>query len=524
MTKHTPDRDLRFEADFSAARFNDGVTVKFTRLERRALAFFNQTAGRIVTRSQILDAVSEPGSEKSDRSIDFLINRIRGKLGDVAHAPRFIGTQYGEGYVWLYSTRQVVADYSNFFAVVGPLLGVDSLGGAQVAATEFARILLAHLRATLPPDRQVALAPELSAEQRTSGPMLTIQLGFFRDQSGAECVATVRCGKGDRIIELQRFALAEGPGQFADLSAQSQRVARRAIAAYWRDAIAGAAIAKPLTVAINDDSLQQTRNWSWSEADSRLRLMRAERPDDPAIKLMWCAHLHAKYVKHGIKLFKMGTATCAEDEAEIEHLVLESLDFAQGRPEYAVVAAKLLYFVDQGYRDLALDLAWQAQRADTSLTSTLAILGQLLGFTGDMAAAETYLRQAVELTDYKSSEQVYAYYMLIQAYMAAGDREKQAAAVQQLYRMHPALMAVFDLYFVDPDRPSLRARAMALMTNRVQATAMLRNFAYLSARLYGDPSHRENVLLGPANLFVKRFGPKVVPEEAARHLPGLIRA
>lgn len=523
MTKDSADREVRFQPDFSAARFEDGSVVKFTRLERRALAFFNEAAGRVLTRGQILDAVSEPGSEKSDRSVDFLINRIRGKLGDEAQAPRFIGTQYGEGYVWLYPAQRVIADYSNTFAVIGPLMGVENLAGTGASPAELARLLQADLREALRSDQSVAVAPDLTADQRVSGPALSIQLGFFRDHAEVQCVATVRSGRGDRVIDVQRFALTQGPGRLATLSEQSRRIARQAVAAYWRDVISGAAAAKPLMVAINDASLQRTHNWSWSEADRRLRIMRQEQPDDPAIKIMWCAHLHAKYVKHGVKLFRTEAAACAGDEAEIERLVLETLDFAQHRPEYAATAAKLLYFVDQGYRDLALDLAWKAHRADASLTSTLATLGQLLGFTGDMEAAETYLRQAVELSDARSTEQIYALYMLTQAHMAAGDRDKQAAALKRMYRMFPALAAVFDLYFTDAVTPSLRARAMTFMMKRAQATAMLRNAAYLSARLYADPRHRENALLTPANLFVKRFGPSVVPDEAAMHLPGLVR-
>lgn len=519
MTKHTPDLELRFEPDFSAAQFEDGSVVKFTRSERRALAFFNDAAGRILTRSHILDVVSEPGSEKNDRSVDFLINRIRGKLGDEAQAPRFIGTQYGEGYVWLYSPKNLIADFSDTFAVVGPLMGVENLGEMSGCAVELARLMQSDLRKSLQPCQEVALAPDLTQAQRASGPVLSIQLGFFRDCTDTKCIATVRSGKGNRIIDVQRIVLIDGPTQLAALSDQSRKITQRAVANYWRDATEMATVAKPLPVAINDETLQGREGWSWSETDTRLRIMRAEHPDDPAIKIMWATHLHAKYFAHGVKLFRTGTATCAEDEAEIEKLVLESLDFAQDRPEYAVMAAKLLYFVDRGYRDLAKN----AHREDSSLTSTLSILGQLLGFTGDIEAAETYLRQAVELSDHKSREQIYVLYMLIQLYMAVGDRDKQSAALKRLYRINPLLIAFFDLYFTDPTAPSMSARAMTLMMKPAQATATLRNAAYLSARLYADPRHRENVLLAPANLFVKRFGPSVVPDEAAMHLPSLVR-
>jgi SulP family sulfate permease len=37
----------------------------------------------------------------SDRSIDYLVNRVRRKLGDSARRPHYIETRYGEGYVWI---------------------------------------------------------------------------------------------------------------------------------------------------------------------------------------------------------------------------------------------------------------------------------------------------------------------------------------------------------------------------------------------------------------------------------------
>ena len=43
--------------------------------------------------------MDNPGSDRSARSVDYLVNRVRAKLSDDRRAPRFIGTRYGEGYV-----------------------------------------------------------------------------------------------------------------------------------------------------------------------------------------------------------------------------------------------------------------------------------------------------------------------------------------------------------------------------------------------------------------------------------------
>lgn len=523
MTDRTPRRELRFEPDFSAARFEDGSIVKFTRLERRALAFLNDHAGRILTRARILDAIGEPGSEKSDRSVDFLINRIRGKLGDNAQSPRFIETRYGEGYVWIDASVQVSADLTDAFAVIGPFVGTQTLGPMAGCAADLARFLQADLRQLLRPDQKTVIVPDLTEEQRLSGPDLSVQLSFMRGVAGVECFVTARGGRGDRVVDLCRFPLGDGQNGQADLSAQSREIARRALASLWRDTAENMARAKPLSVAIYGASRPKDDIWNWDETDLRLKPLHQAHPDDPAVKMMWATHTYSKYFKHGVKLFREGTADCRADEAEIERLVLDALDFAQDHPEHAAMAAKLLYFVNQGYADFALELARKAYDADASVTSTLAILGQLLGYLGEMEEAEAHLTQAVEFSEGRPMEYVYSLYMLMQAYAASGNREKLSAALTRLYRRWPAAIPFFEPYFADPVSPPLRARAIALLTKRAQATAMLRNLTYLSARLYRDPRHRENTLLGTANLFVRRFGPSVVPEETAVHLPDFLR-
>ena len=523
MTELTPDRELRFEPDFSAARLGDGSVVRFTRLERRALAYLSGSAGRIVTRSQILDAVSEPGSDKSDRSVDFLINRLRGKLGDLAKAPRFIETRYGEGYVWLPGPAPVGADLSGVFAVVGPIVGAGGLGPLAGCARDLTGFLEADLRKLLRSDQPTAVVPDLTEEERLSGPELSLRIGFFRTPTGWECIVTARGGRSDKVVDLSRFPLDDGPESRARLSTRSREIVTRALGGLWRDAAENSGASKPLSVAIYGATRPRNDVWSWRDTDRRLRPLREADPDDPALKIMWAAHLHSRYVRYGVGMFRDGTATCAEDEAEIERLVLESLDFAQDRPEHAAMAGKLLYFVDRGYESLAVELALKAHAADVSVTSTLATLGQLLGFVGETEEARTHLTQAVELGKGRPMEFVYALYMLIQLSTAVGDREAVAAGLNRIYRRWPAAIPFFEPYFTDPVAPPLRARAIALVTKRAKATAMLQNLTYLSARLYADPLHRENTLLGLANLMVRRFGPSVLPEEAAVHLSGFSR-
>ena len=113
-----------FSVDFFSATRDDGATVSFTRSEARAISAMAAKRGRVVSRNQILDAVSEPGSEKNDRNVDFLINRIRRKLGDSATDPRFIATRYGEGYIWLEKPNAGSPPYDGAYISIGPIRGL----------------------------------------------------------------------------------------------------------------------------------------------------------------------------------------------------------------------------------------------------------------------------------------------------------------------------------------------------------------------------------------------------------------
>ena len=92
--------DLVLDETCLFARRN-GETIQFTRNERALLLAFTRNPLRLMRRSHLLDEIASSESGLSDRNIDFLVNRLRTKLGDNAKSPMYIATQYGEGYVWI---------------------------------------------------------------------------------------------------------------------------------------------------------------------------------------------------------------------------------------------------------------------------------------------------------------------------------------------------------------------------------------------------------------------------------------
>jgi two-component system, OmpR family, torCAD operon response regulator TorR len=72
--------------------------VRVTRGEFELLALLVRSGGRVVTRDQLIDAVSGTDRNPNDRTIDVLVSRLRRKMGDEGSASDIILTEKGLGY------------------------------------------------------------------------------------------------------------------------------------------------------------------------------------------------------------------------------------------------------------------------------------------------------------------------------------------------------------------------------------------------------------------------------------------
>lgn len=89
-------------ADFEACslRHADGSIERLSSSEAAFLLALVGSAGRVMSRSQLLDATSGRSDEPFDRSMDARISRLRKKLRDNPRSPEIIRTVYGAGYVF----------------------------------------------------------------------------------------------------------------------------------------------------------------------------------------------------------------------------------------------------------------------------------------------------------------------------------------------------------------------------------------------------------------------------------------
>lgn len=76
----------------------DGSGVELTTMEFELLCVLMESHGRVMSRNRLIERLRGIDANVYDRSIDMLVSRLRDKLGDDSHTPRFIKTVRLTGY------------------------------------------------------------------------------------------------------------------------------------------------------------------------------------------------------------------------------------------------------------------------------------------------------------------------------------------------------------------------------------------------------------------------------------------
>jgi len=76
----------------------DGRDLGLTTMEFELLCVLMDSHGRVLSRNRLIERLRGIDADVYDRSIDMLVSRLRDKLGDDSHTPRFIKTIRLTGY------------------------------------------------------------------------------------------------------------------------------------------------------------------------------------------------------------------------------------------------------------------------------------------------------------------------------------------------------------------------------------------------------------------------------------------
>ncbi|MFI2767210.1 response regulator transcription factor [Ruegeria faecimaris] len=78
-----------------------GSETPFSHAEAEVLRLFLDSPKRLISRSQMQEALGGGAGDSFDRAMDVRISRLRTKLGEDPKNPRLIKTIYGAGYIFL---------------------------------------------------------------------------------------------------------------------------------------------------------------------------------------------------------------------------------------------------------------------------------------------------------------------------------------------------------------------------------------------------------------------------------------
>jgi DNA-binding winged helix-turn-helix (wHTH) protein len=521
--------DWQFTDDLSSATNKDnGRQVDFTRAERALLEVFVGHKDHVFSRDHLLDAISGHGSDVSDRSIDFIINRLRRKLGDSARQPRYIQTRYGQGYVWIASATSAERPSAGAFVVVGPLRGLEYVFHHEHTARAFAQNLAQAMDRQTACGEHICVDTECPLPTRFHGtpPRFAVELSFFeRNEQRLDCAIALRDFTSRTVLHITRVHIGAA-GETTSHAGTAARIARELFDRLWQvmnysTAQTPAPEDEPLPVRLHasTEAFAMTRE-GWQEAETRLREQLRNAPEDHEAQLKLATTLHSKYVISGDSVLMEADPRSA-DEAEIERLVTTALPHIQHNDIFRLMAAKLLYFVNPSHRTLALELAETAFERTAGFASAFATVGQLSAWEGDIDTALALYERGLALATPGTHFDLYLRVLQCDALAAADRRAAAANAATRMYKVEPATRRSVGLFFAPNAEIDLTADISAMLAgmNEARARALILKKHYLGGRMYRQPAHRCNSMRRLAEILTSHFGPRCIPPEAIDDLP-----
>lgn len=519
-----------FSADLSTARNAEtGEEVHFTRAEHALLQTMSSRRGRIFSRDLLLDAVSGLDSEASDRSIDFLINRLRRKLHDPARESKFIQTRYGEGYVWIAKAAPVPACSSGAFIAVGPVHNLESAGDLEVAGHRFARCLAEALDHETTPANRVLLQENNDPGEAAHGepPQFGVSLHFLRlSETRLECAVMLRRCVTGAILTVSRICVCDNTVKSGQDPNVAQSVAQGLLDQIWQelnfiDKRNPVPNEVPVPVRLHSSTETVTGDpETWEDAERRLRAVLREDPQNPEAQLRLAAALHSKYILFGHVLLRTRDPR-RRDEAEIERLVTAAVPHLRDNAVLMLTAAKLLYFVNAAYRRLAVEISEDAIKTTTALAVACAIVAQLRAWTGRIKAAIDLYDQALALNIENIHFILYLRILKCEALLASGDFAAATDEATRMYKTAPHTRSLMCLFLDATEEVDLEPHIHRMMNRLGErgAWALLLSHHYISSRLFEQPLHRQNTLRRPVALLTRYYGPRCIPKEILADIP-----
>lgn len=507
-----------------SARRDCGNIIRLTRLERALLLRLVRQPQTLVTRAQLLEALGDDNTGAlSERNIDYLINRLRKRLGETARKPRFIVTQYGEGYYW--AVEPETEDSLSAFLLIGPIYGLED---GPNAMNGFAHHLTSEIRKALDGEKTVLCRPDWRhVSKRNDALDYSLDISTHMDADDLHLAMVLREGRTRQVIDSFRrtFPLGQKPNHVRELS-------RNLIEALWRhNAFAHSAAIepndRPMHLRMHDAAVMLTNDTaSWRENAERLRKAHEEDRENPRISVMLALNHYARLLQ---SLAEIHNAPIADDEwqgleTEIESLCLRALPDAYEDPQLLLAIAKLLRFIDRGYFELAHRLTEKAFRDSTAFAACFSMKAQIAASKGEIDEAVSLYDKAIELSEPGSQFHIYLIILKAVALMADDRRGAVEHIAIELQNVDAASQAMVGLFLISPKSRQLPAPLEHTLSaiSPEHGRYLTRYLFRISARQFQRRSNQRNIMHGIMSHLIRIHGGEAIDPELTAKFPEIM--
>jgi hypothetical protein len=150
----------------------------------------------------------------------------------------------------------------------------------------------------------------------------------------------------------------------------------------------------------------------------------------------------------------------------------------------------------------------------------LPVLGQIDAKRGDLTRAVSRYDEALRLCEPGSEAEIFLQVLKSRALVAGGDQAAAQQVFKRIVEIKPLAGRQLGFVYMRPGdenlTPDLRRRLDRLSAEHARQILGLQY--YMVARRFGRPAHRLNVMAGPVDQLVRRFGRAVVPPAIAEAL------
>lgn len=515
--------DLVFASDMISAEHDDGRTIRFTRQERALLLRLVREPQTLVTRAQLLAALGGSETSLTERNVDYLINRLRSRLGDSARAARFIVTQYGEGYYW--AAHPVSSDPLKGFLLIGPIFGLADL---RASANGFPEHLRQEIGRALGGRRKIITCPHYQAALDNGDRLdFTLELSAHADTEALHLALVLREGPTTQVIERFRRTWTPRTDKSSD---QARALAGAITEAFWRhEANIAQSEAnptdRPAHLRIHDAAMMLTDDTrSWKENEKRLQAAYKANKADPRNAVLLALNHYNRLLQSLGETPPLSSADWTALEDEIEALALRALPDAHDNPDLLLAIAKLLRFIDRGFLDLAARLTDEAFSQSTAFAASFSMKAQIAASRGEIDDAAALYDKAIELAEKNSQFHIYLLILKAVAMMAGDRRGAVEHLAVQLYDLVPQGQNQWGLFFASPKTKTLPAtQEQAIAALPAGFGQHLTAYLYrISVRQFIRPIHQRNILKGIVTHLLRAHGPDAIAPQVRDKFSGMV--